>query len=304
MRALVTGGAGFIGSNLVDALVDAGHTVTVVDNLSSGKEANLEQALRQGVTFHQADVAELGPLREIFEQARPELVFHLAAQIDVRKSVSDPVFDARVNVGGTAAVLEASRSVAARRVLFSSTGGAMYGDAKVIPTPEDASIEPMAPYGTSKYAAETYLGLYERLYGMSTIALRFGNVFGPRQDPHGEAGVIAIYCGARKEGRRGIVFGDGRQTRDYTYVGDIVSAALAAADHDGTGAFNVGTGVETTVLEIAEKLGVETDFQPARTGEAQRSCLDVTKAAEVLGWRSKVEVEEGLERTLEWALAE
>lgn len=301
MRALVTGGAGFIGSNLVDALLDAGHTVTVVDNLSTGKEANLDAAKQRGVTLHRADVAEPEPLLDIFRDAKPEWVFHLAAQIDVRKSVADPVFDARVNVGGTAAVLEAARAVEAKRVVFSSTGGAMYGNADVIPTPEDAPIEPMAHYGTSKAAAETYLGLYHRLYGMSTVALRFGNVYGPRQDPHGEAGVIAIYCGCKQAGRKGIVFGDGQQTRDYTFVSDIVSAAMAAVEHDAVGAFNVGTGVETTVLEVAEALGVETEFQPARTGEAQRSCLDVAKAAAVLGWHSQVDVREGLAQTLAWA---
>ena len=298
MRALVTGGAGFIGSNLVDALLDDGHTVTVVDDLSTGKEANLAAALERGATFHRADIAEPGPMREIFGAASPEAVFHLAAQIDVRKSVADPVFDARVNVGGTASVLEAAREAGARRVLFSSTGGAMYGDADVIPTPEDVRPTPMAQYGTSKLAGEEYLALYHRLYGLSTIALRLGNVYGPRQDPKGEAGVIAIYCGRVREGGRATVFGDGRQTRDYIYVGDVVRAFLQATERDATGPHNVGTGRETSVLELAAALGLEPDFQPARVGEVQRSSLDVSLAERELGFRAETDIGEGLRHTL------
>lgn len=298
MRALVTGGAGFIGSNLVDALLDADHEVTVVDDLSSGKESNLRDASARGVTLHRADVSEPDAMLEIFEGFKPEVVFHLAAQIDVRKSVSHPVFDARINVGGTASVLEAARRTGARRLVFASTGGALYGDSDVIPTPEDSPIRPMAQYGTSKFSAEAYLGLYHRLYGLSTMALRFGNVYGPRQDPHGESGVIAIYCGRALEGRSATVFGDGRQTRDYVYVGDVVRAFQLAAGSDAVGSLNVGTAQETTVLELAQAIGVEPDFQPARTGEIQRSCLDVSRAAEVLGFRAEVGLEQGLERTL------
>lgn len=298
MRALVTGGAGFIGSNLVDALLDAGHEVTVVDDLSTGKAANLEPARARGADFHRADIAEPARMREIFTAASPEAVFHLAAQIDVRKSVADPVFDARVNVGGTASVLEAAREAGSRRVLFSSTGGAMYGEADVIPTPEDGLPAPMAQYGTSKLAGEQYLALYHRLYGLSTIALRLGNVYGPRQDPKGEAGVIAIYCGRARDGGGATVFGDGRQTRDYVYVGDVVRAFMLAADRDATGPHNVGTGRETSVLELAEALGLEPDFQPARVGEVQRSCLDVSLAERVLGFKARTGLDEGLRLTL------
>ena len=301
MRALVTGGAGFIGSNLVDALLADGHQVTVIDDLSSGRESNLRGALEQGATLRRADVSDPQATLEIFEDFKPEVVCHLAAQIDVRKSVADPVFDARVNVGGTASVLEAARLTGARRVVFASTGGAFYGDTDQIPTPEDGVIAPMSQYGTSKFSAEAYLGLYLRLYGLSTMALRFGNVYGPRQDPHGEAGVIAIYCGAAIEGRSAIVFGDGRQTRDYVYVGDVVRAFQLATESEATGSLNVGTSQETTVLEIAEALGLEVEFRPARPGEAQRSCLDVSRAEQVLGFRAEVSLREGLPRTLESA---
>jgi UDP-glucose 4-epimerase len=304
MRALVTGGAGFIGSNLVDALLDRGHEVSVLDDLSSGRPANLADAARRGAAFHQADVTEPTQVDEVFGLSRPDTVFHLAAQIDVRRAVADPVFDARVNVGGTAAVLEAARHHGARRVLFASTGGALYGDAVEVPTPEAAPILPMAPYGTSKACAETYLALYERLYGLSTCALRFGNVYGPRQDPAGEAGVIAIFCGAAVDRRPVTIFGDGTQTRDYIYVGDVVDAVLAVADTEERGALNLGTGVETSVLDLADALGLEAVFAPARTGEVERSCLDPTRIAERVGWRAKVSLREGLDRTLEAARVE
>ena len=303
MRAIVTGGAGFIGSNLVDALLADGHQVMVIDDLSSGHEANLRDAMARGATLERADVSDPAATLEIFRAFEPEVVCHLAAQIDVRKSVADPVFDARINVGGTASVLEAARLTGARRVVFASTGGALYGETDVIPTPEDSVIAPMAQYGTSKFAAEAYLGLYHRLYGLSTLALRFGNVYGPRQDPHGEAGVIAIYCGIALAGGRAVVFGDGRQTRDYVYVGDVVRAFQLAAESDATGALNVGTSQETTVLEIAEALELEVDFKPARPGEASRSCLDVTRAEQVLGFRAQVPLREGLPRTMEAARA-
>jgi UDP-glucose 4-epimerase len=291
MRALVTGGAGFIGSHLVDALLASGDTVAVVDDLSTGRR----ERVPDGVPLHVVDIAAIG---EAMERERPDVVFHLAAQVDVRKSVADPAYDARANVAGTASVLEAARVAGARRVLFASTGGALYGESVPLPTPEDAPLAPFSPYGASKAAAETYLALYTRLHGLSTLALRFGNVYGPRQDPHGEAGVIAIFSGAKVEGRRATVYGDGSQTRDYVYVGDVVSGFLAAAESDATGAVNIGTGVETSVRELVEAIGVEADFAPARTGEVARSCLDVSRAAEQLGWRAEVALADGLERTL------
>jgi UDP-glucose 4-epimerase len=304
MRTLVTGGAGFIGSNLVDALLAAGHEVTILDDVSSGRRRNLEGALERGATLIEGDVADQAQVMAAHEAARPEATLHLAAQIDVRRSLEDPVFDARVNVGGTAAVLEAARIHGTRRVVFASTGGALYGEADTVPTPETAPIRPMAAYGTSKACAEQYLGLYDRLYDLSTCALRLGNVYGPRQDPAGEAGVIAIYCGAAIEGRPATIFGDGAQTRDYVYVGDVVDAFLVAASSDERGSFNVGTGTETSVLDLARELGLEPELRPARTGEVERSSLDPSRIAERLGWRAQVSLADGLARTLDAARAE
>ncbi len=307
MRALVTGGAGFIGSNLVDALVERGDDVVVVDDLSSGKEANLEAAIGRGVTLHRADIRDGEAIRAIVGDARPEIVFHLAAQIDVRVSVDRPDYDARTNVEGTVNVLEAARLAGTRRFVFSSTGGAIYGETEEVPTPETHVPQPMAGYGTSKLCAEQYLGMYERLHGMSTIALRFGNVYGPRQDPHGEAGVIAIFCGKYFTGGSPKVFGDGTQTRDYIYVGDLVEAIIAAGDADVTGAINIGTEEETTVLDLIDAIReaggagdgeFEPEFADARLGEIERSCLAVGRAREVLGWEARVNVREGIARTL------
>ncbi len=294
MRALVTGGAGFIGSHLVDALLAHGAGVAVIDDLSSGRRDRVPEA----ATLHVADVADAGAIATVCAEERPDVVFHLAAQVDVRRSVGDPVRDARVNVGGTASVLEAARAAGARRLLLASTGGALYGETDELPTPESAPLAPFSPYGASKAAAELYCGLYDRLHGLSTLALRFGNVYGPRQDPHGEAGVIAIFAGAAADGRTVTVYGDGSQTRDYVYVGDVVAGFLAAADADLTGAVNIGTGLETTVLELVEALGVQMQLAPARAGEVARSCLDVRRAAEALGWRAEVALAEGLERTV------
>jgi UDP-glucose 4-epimerase len=305
MKAIVTGGAGFIGSNLVDALVERGDDVVVLDDLSTGRESNLEGALARGAVLHRADVRDGERVAELVAAAAPDVIFHLAAQIDVRRAVADPGFDAQVNVGGTINVLEAARRAGVPRVVNSSTGGAIYGDAATIPTPEDHLAAPMAPYGQSKLAAEGYLGLYNRLYGMSTVSLRYANVYGPRQDPHGEGGVVAIFCGKLAEGGTPVAFGDGRQTRDYTYVGDIVSANLAAAGSGWAGACNVGTGTETSVIELAAALRAlgngrpfELSHAPARTGEIERSAVDPALARDVLGWRAQVALAEGLERTL------
>jgi UDP-glucose 4-epimerase len=305
MKAFVTGGAGFIGSNLVDALVERGEDVAVLDDLSTGRRANLEGAIARGAVLHEADIRDGERLAELVEAAAPDVIFHLAAQIDVRRAVADPGFDAQVNVGGTINVLEAARRAGVRRVVNSSTGGAIYGDAGTIPTPEDHLAAPMAPYGQSKLAAEGYLGLYGRLYGLSATSLRYANVYGPRQDPHGEGGVVAIFCGKLAEGGTPVAFGDGRQTRDFIYVGDVVSANLAAAGSDWAGACNVGTGTETSVLELADALRAlgngrpfELAHAPARTGEIERSAVDPALAREVLGWRAQVALAEGLERTL------
>ena len=305
MKAIVTGGAGFIGSNLVDALVERGDDVEVLDDLSTGRPGNLEGALSRGAVLHEGDVRDAARVAALVAGTAPDVIFHLAAQIDVRRAVADPAFDADVNVAGTISVLEAARRAGVARLVYSSTGGAIYGDAASIPTGEDTAPAPLAPYGQSKHAAEGYCGLYARLYGLSTVSLRYANVYGPRQDPHGEGGVVAIFCGKLAEGGRPVAFGDGRQTRDYTYVGDIVAANLAAAGSDWAGACNVGTGTETTVLELAAALreldgarGFELEHAPERPGEVHRSAVDPSLAREALGWEARVALPEGLRRTL------
>ena len=313
MRALVTGGAGFIGSNLVDALLDRGDEVSVVDDLSTGRVENLDSARRRGIAFHEADIRDGERLRRLFAGSRPDIVFHLAAQIDVRKSIEDPAWDAGINVGGTINVLEAARRTSVARVVNTSTGGAIYGDVDVIPSPESTPPRPMAAYGQSKFCAEAYCGWYERLYGLSAVTLRYGNVYGPRQDPLGEAGVIAIFCGRLTSGQRPVIYGDGRQTRDYTYVDDIVEANLAAASHpEAHGVYNVGTGTEASVLEVLGALrraaGLDADefqpeFAPPRLGELQRSALDVSRARVELGFTARATLDEGMRRTLDWARA-
>ena len=307
MHALVTGGAGFIGSNLVDALLERGNTVTVVDSLVTGKRENLRSALAAGAQLREVDVRDRPALEAVFADARPEVVFHMAAQIDVRLSVDDPGLDAQSNVLGTIAVLEAARSHGARRIVSTSTGGGLYGDADHLPTPEDHPIRPLAPYGQGKYAAEGYCGLYTRLHGLSTVSLRYGNVYGPRQDVHGEAGVVAIFCGHLVDGRVPTIFGDGSQTRDWVEVGDVVRANLLAADSELTGAINIGHGRETSVLDLLGALRdvgyrgqtiADPQFAPARAGEVARSCLDVSRARDELGWEAQVELRDGLRRIL------
>jgi UDP-glucose 4-epimerase len=305
MNCIVTGGAGFIGSHVVDALAARGDRVTVIDNLSTGKRSNLEHALQNDATLLEADVRDSGAVAEIFDEGRPEVVFHLAAQIDVRYSVEHPAGDATSNVLGTIAVLEAALRVGVRRLVNTSTGGGLYGDAERLPTPENYAIRPLAPYGQGKHAAEGYCELYTRLHGLPTISLRYGNVYGPRQDVHGEAGVVAIFCGCLVENRTPTVFGDGRQTRDWVDVSDVVRANLLAADSALTGPVNIGHGRETTVLDLVEALNDVSDgampeprFAPERPGEVRRSCLDVTKARQELGWEAQVSLQDGLGRIL------
>jgi UDP-glucose 4-epimerase len=308
MRTLVTGGAGFIGSNLVDALLARGDEVTVVDDISTGRRSNLDAALAQGAELVELDIREREALTDLAAERKPETVFHLAAQIDVRRSVAEPAFDAAVNVGGTANVLDAARAAGDARVVFVSTGGALYGEGegKPLPLDESAEIEPLSAYGQSKFSAEGYLALYRRLYGLSGMSLRLGNVYGPRQDPLGEAGVVAIFCGKLREGGQPTVFGDGTQTRDYIYVGDVVAAALAAAGSDYVGSVNIGTGREVSVLDIIEVLrelgGREdfaADFADPRPGEVQRIALDAGLAGRELGWVAQTELREGMRLTLD-----
>jgi UDP-glucose 4-epimerase len=297
MRVVVTGGAGFIGSHVVDALLDRGADVAVVDHLHRSPRPWVGEALQRGMQLHAADVRDLAALRRAFAAAQPDVVMHFAAQVDVRQSIADPALDAQINVAGTVSVLEAAREAGARRVVFASSA-AVYGDPRDLPTPEAAPIAPLSPYGTSKAAAEWYLGQYQRLHGISTLALRMANVYGPRQDPHGEAGVVSIFCGLSAADGRATVFGTGRQTRDYVFVDDAVAAWLAAAEADVTGALNVSTGVETSVLDVLAPLELPYDLAPGRAGEIERSCLDPSAAADALGWSATVPLAEGLRRTL------
>ena len=296
MRAIVTGGAGFIGSHVADALAARGDEVHVLDDLSKGKRENVGP----GVELHIADIRDPDA---VFDAVRPEAVVHFAAQADVRVSVERPEVDASVNVLGTVRILEAARRHRAK-IVFASSGGAGYGECDG-PAPETAPMEPLAPYGTSKLAGEEYLSTYNRLYGSGHVTLRLGNVYGPRQEPHGEAGVVAIFMGLLREGGTPRIYGDGRQTRDYVFVGDVVDATLAALGHDG-GIFNVATGVETSVLELyaairaASGVDREPEHAEARLGELQRSVLDVSLAARELGWRPAHSLAEGLAETWAW----
>lgn len=303
MRILVTGGAGFIGSHTVDALVGrGGYDVSVLDALSSGKRAQVDQRAR----LHQADLRDASAVRSVVEQERPEAIIHLAAQMDVRRSVADPAFDAQVNLVGFLNLMEAAREHGLRRVIFASTGGAIYGEQEQFPCDEDHPQRPVSPYGVAKAATEKYLFFYRAQYGIDYVALRYANVYGPRQDPHGEAGVVAIFCGRILQGQPVTIFGDGGQTRDYVFVGDVVRANLAALESQVTGAFNVGTGIETNVNQLYEALaeiaaiGRPPEHAAARPGEQRRSVISAARAERELGWRPAVELRSGLERTLQF----
>jgi UDP-glucose 4-epimerase len=293
MRAIVTGGAGFIGSHVAEALVARGDEVHVLDNLSSGRPENVPDAAE----LHNRDIRDPA---SIFDAVRPELVFHLAAQASVSVSVARPGFDAEVNVLGTVAVLEAAR-VHGAQIVFSSTGGAIYGECDS-PATEDWERRPLSPYGTSKLAAEEYLAAWNRLHGTRHVSLRYGNVYGPRQDPHGEAGVVAIFLRAVADGRRPTIFGDGSQERDYVYVGDVARATLAATELDG-GVLNIATGEPTSVLELVDAMrratgrDIDPEHGPERLGDLQRSVLDASLAERELGWRPEFDLEGGLRAT-------
>ena len=305
MKALVTGGAGFIGSNLVDALVERGDEITVVDDLSTGKRENLADGPGAAADLVEADIRDARAMRDLVDRVRPQVIFHLAAQIDVRKSTADPAWDAGINVGGTINMLQAALEAGVDRFINTSTGGAIYGEGRILPAPEDHPQAPEAPYGQSKFCAEGYCDLYSRLHGLSTVSLRYGNVYGPRQDPLGEAGVIAIFCGKLLEGAQPTIFGNGEQTRDYVYVGDVVRANLAAAESHANGAFNIGLGVQTSVLQLVEALreisdsdGFEPEFAPPRLGEVQHIAISPARAQGELGWEPHITLRDGLERTL------
>ncbi|MEK6274654.1 MAG: NAD-dependent epimerase/dehydratase family protein [Actinomycetota bacterium] len=301
MTVLVTGGAGFIGSHVAEALVAGGEDVVVLDDLSSGSRENVPD----GAELVEGDIRE--PQADLFADVKPTACFHLAAQADVRVSVARPDHDAKINILGTVNVLQAALEHDTR-VVFSSTGGAIYGECER-PAPEDAPKQPLAPYGTSKLAGEEYLATYNRLHETRHVTLRYGNVYGPRQDPHGEAGVVAIFFSHLLSGEQPRIFGDGSQTRDYVYVADVVRATLAAAEQDG-GVFNVGTGRETSVVELYEvcrrvagKEDVDAAFAPPRPGELQRSVLNISRAVDELGWRPEHNLEDGLRETWAWMSA-
>ena len=306
MNVLVTGGAGFIGSHVADALLARGYSVHVLDDLSGGRRENVPG----GAVFHELDIRAQAAASLVVKE-RFDAVFHLAAQMDVRRSVADPVFDADVNVLGFLNLMEAAKNVPVKKVVFASTGGAIYGEPDPAvngggPQPEDHPQRPVSPYGITKLVAEKYLHFYETAYGVPYAAMRFGNVYGPRQNPHGEAGVVAIFAERLLDGKQPVINGHGEQTRDYVYVGDVVRAVLAGFDHDGSGVYNVGTGEETSVNELFRHLnritGDHADevHAEAKPGEQQRSVLDVSRARSELGWAPEVALEDGLRRTVEW----
>ena len=301
MKVLVTGGAGFIGSHLVDRLVQEGHEVVVVDNLSTGKRRNLNRAAR----LVKLDI-QSWRLERVFRNERPNMVMHLAAQMDVRKSVEDPMFDAHVNVLGTLNVLQQSIKHGVRKVVFSSSGGAIYGEQEIYPAPESHVTRPLSPYGISKLCGEQYLSYYQRVNGLQIVSLRYANVYGPRQDPEGEAGVVAIFIQKLLNNEQAIVNGNGRQTRDFVYVEDVVEANLAAMGQDIQGTYNVGTGEETSVNDLLRILVRHTNSTckevhgPAKGGEQARSVIDSGKLRQELSWESRTELSEGLKHTVDY----
>jgi len=320
MKILVTGGAGFIGSNVVDALVIEGHEVAILDNLSTGRKENLNPNAK----FYNVDITYFEGVEKVFKDFKPEILYHLAAQIDVRKSVSDPVFDGRINVLGSINLFKLSVEYGVKRVMFSSTGGALYGEPSKLPATEDTPVEPLSPYGVSKYCGENYLNYFKRLYGgdryapdggkvrlpeethgFERVILRYANVYGPRQDPLGEAGVIAIFIGKILKGERPVIYGDGTQTRDYIFVEDVVRAnLLALTGKEGT--YNIGTGIETSVNKLVEILSevfgknIEPIYADERPGEVKRISLDGTLAKEMLGFVPQYSLYDGIKKTVEW----
>jgi UDP-glucose 4-epimerase len=309
MRAIVTGGAGFIGSHLVDALVTRDLPVLVVDDLSTGKEANLVAASVAGADLARVDIRDRTQVDEAFRRFRPEVVFHLAAQIDVRASMADPAKDADINVVGAINVFSAAAAYGARRVINTSTGGAIYGEDPPLPTPETAPSRPLSAYGLSKRTTENYADWFRHIHDLDVVTLRYGNVYGPRQDPAGDAGVVAIFCSRLLAGLPPVIFGDGRQTRDYVFVRDIVAANVAAACANSLrhSIFNVGSGREVSVLNLLEAVAaaaevdpIEPRMLPPRPGEVIRSCLDITRARDELRLESPTPLCEGLKATLAW----
>jgi len=301
MKILVTGGAGFIGSNVVDAYIKKGYEVVVVDDLSSGKKENLNKKAK----FYELDICDKA-LEDVFEEKKFDIVNHHAAQVDVRKSIADPAFDARVNIEGSLNVLENCRKHRVKKIIFASSGGVIYGECGVVPPNEDSPVSPLSPYGINKYAVERYLSTYEKIHGLKYTALRYGNVYGPRQDPFGEAGVVAIFSGKMLNNEEVNIFGDGKQVRDYIYVGDVVKVNMLCLENGDNEIFNIGTGKSTSVnsifSEMKKLIGYSRDaaYRPPRAGELIKSSLDVRKAEERLGWKAEVGLREGLKRTIDF----
>lgn len=301
MNILVTGGAGFIASHITDAYIAEGHNVIIVDNLSGGVLENVNPKAK----FYQLDIRS-EKLEDVFQKEKIEVVNHLAAQMDVRRSVSDPKFDASVNVLGGLNIFESARKHRVKKIIFSSTGGAIYGEQDYFPADEEHPMRPLSPYGITKLCTEKYLFFYKAVYGINYVILRYANVYGPRQNPHGEAGVIAIFCNKLLKGEQPVINGDGKQTRDYTFVGDVVKANLLALKYDGSNIYNIGTGIEADVnklfLELRNHLNPSCPEQhaPAKVGEQQRSVISYKKIEKELGWKPTVQLEEGLRLTAEY----
>jgi UDP-glucose 4-epimerase len=301
MKVLVTGGAGFIGSHLVDRLVQEGHEVIIVDNLATGKRRNINRAAR----FYKLDI-QSWRLERVFRNERPNVVMHLAAQMDVRKSVEDPMFDAQVNILGTLNVLQQAVRHGVRKVVFSSSGGAIYGEQEMYPAPESHVTNPLSPYGLSKLCGEHYLSYYQRISGLQVVSLRYANVYGPRQDPEGEAGVVAIFLQKLLNNEQAVINGNGRQTRDFVFVEDVVEANLAMMGQETQGTYNVGTGVETSINDLFRILIQHTGSTckevhgPAKKGEQARSVIDSAKLRQELSWEPKTGLSEGLKKTVEY----
>ncbi|MBN1376936.1 SDR family oxidoreductase [Candidatus Woesearchaeota archaeon] len=301
MKCLVTGGAGFIGSNIVDNLIEKNHKVIIIDNLTTGTKENINEK----AVFYEMDIRDK-KVEDVFKKEKPEIVFHTAAQIDVRKSVEDPIWDSEINISGSLNILENCKKYNVKKFIFSSTGGAIYGDTENIPTTEKEEAKPISPYGICKLSVEKYLHYYGKIFGLDYVSLRYSNVYGPRQNSKGEAGVVAIFIDKILNNEQPLINGDGKQTRDYVFVKDVVNANMLAFEKNITGIYNIGTANETTVNEIFrlinKNLGnkAEKKHAPAKKGEQQRSCLDYGKAEKALGWKPEYNIEKGIKETVDW----
>jgi UDP-glucose 4-epimerase len=301
MNILITGGAGFIASHIADAYITEGHNVVIVDNLSGGVLENINPK----AVFYQLDIRS-EKLEDVFQKEKIDIVNHLAAQMDVRRSVDDPKFDASVNVLGGLNLFESARKHSVKKIIFSSTGGAIYGEQDYFPADEEHPMRPLSPYGITKLCTEKYLFFYKAVYGIDHVILRYANVYGPRQNPHGEAGVVAIFCNKMLKGEKPFINGDGKQTRDYTFVGDVVKANLLALKHDGSAIYNVGTSIESDVNKLFYELrnhlnpSCPEQHAPAKAGEQQRSVISFKKIEQELGWHPTVQLDEGLRLTAEY----